>query len=87
MDAALGELALVQINPSANEALKQSKDMSLKDIESLIKGPDKALLPKSTLPNGLKQRKTMARTDQHDFNYKIQKDGSVKNDPYGIANR
>ena len=87
MDAALEELALVQINPSANDALKMSKDMSIKDIESLIKGGQKPLIPKATLPNGLKQRKTMAKTDQHDFNYKIQKDGSVKNDPYGTANR
>ena len=54
MNAALEELALVQINPSANDALKQSKDMSLRDIESLIKGTDKALMPKSILPNGLK---------------------------------
>ena len=67
--------------------------MTINDIESLIKGPQNLnLKPKSILPNGLKpkQRKTLANTDQHDFNYKVTKDGTIKNDPmaaYGTKNR
>jgi hypothetical protein len=87
MDEALGELALVEIDPNAHKALDKSKHMSLKDLKAMIQGKE-APKQKATLPNSLKprSRKTMSKTDKHDFNYKVTKEGVISEpaDVYGL---